>query len=72
MLANVFNPERWVVFGLAWAAVCYPITVLLGLWGGETYTVERLIATGGLWIVGGLGFGGFMRSVYRWDSRRAR
>lgn len=75
MLKRVLNPERWVAFGLAWAVVAYLLNLLLEIsFGGDTYTGsgQQLLTGAALWAAGGLAFGGTMRSVYRWERRRAR
>ena len=72
MLASLFNPERWVVTGLVWAAMAYPLSLWMGMWDGEVVTTERLLTGAGIWAVGGLGFGLTMRSIHRWTARRAR
>ena len=67
-----FMAERPLVAGLLWAAIAFSLSLVLGAWDGETFTIRDLIADAGAWAAGGFGFGAAMRLISRWNARHAR
>ena len=59
--------ERWVATGLLWAAIAFPLTLLVGWFGGEAIAAEDVMSQAGLWAAAGLTFG----QTLRFASRRS-
>ena len=66
------SPERWVVTGLLWAAMAFPLTLAITWLQGEAITGEDLALQAGLWASGGLAFGQALRFISRRNIINAR
>lgn len=71
-MSGLFNPERWVVTGLLWAGLAFPLTLAVTWLQGEAITGEDILLQAALWAAGGLAFGQALRFISRRNPTNAR
>jgi len=71
-MRGLLNPERWVVTGLLWAAMAFPLTLAVTWLQGEAITAKDAMIQAGIWATAGLAFGQTLRLVSRRNLTNAR